>query len=84
MSLDILKKELEAELLITNWSPSRAELREIAKRLKEFDGTPSKSNVELIVHDVIGAYEAMTLEGVDNSDLTTLLLLATRTASSDD
>jgi hypothetical protein len=84
MSLDVLKKELEAALLITDWSPSTAELKEIAIRLKAFKGIPSKANIGNIVLEVVGSYEAMALEGVDNSDLTTLLLLATKTASSDD
>lgn len=84
MSLDILKKELEAALLITKWSPSTAELKEIARRLKAFNGEPSKVNIEKIVLEVVGSYEAMDLQGVDNSDLTTLLLLATRTVTSDD
>jgi hypothetical protein len=84
MSLDILKKELEAALLITDWSPSTAELKEIARRLKAFKGEPSKTNIANVVLGVVGSYEAMVLKGVDNSDLTTLLLLATKTASSDD
>lgn len=84
MSLDILKKELEAALLITDWSPSTAELKEIARRLKAFKGEPNKANIAHVVLEVVGSYEAMSLEGVDNSDLTTLLLLATKTASSDD
>ncbi|MCK9394458.1 MAG: hypothetical protein M0Q44_02580 [Methylobacter sp.] len=84
MSLNNLKKELESALLITNWSPTDSELREVAKRLKEFRGEPSKANIAKVVLEVVGTYEAMSLEGVDNSDLTTLLLLATKSASSDD
>lgn len=84
MGLEILKKELESALLITDWSPSETELKEIAKRLKAFNGEPSKANIGGIVSEVVGSYEAMLLSGVDNSDLTTLLLLATKTASSDD
>lgn len=84
MSLEKFKKELESALMITDWAPSIVELEEIAKRLKAFRGEPSKSNIANIVHDVVGSYEEMCLEGVDNSDLTTLLLLATKTASTDD
>lgn len=84
MSLNILKNELESALLITKWSPTERDLKEIAKRLKEFRGKPTKTNIESIVLDVVGSYEAVTLEGEDNSDLTTLLLLATKTASSND
>lgn len=84
MSLDKFKKKLEADLLITEWSPSTAELREIARRLAAFNGDPSKSNISRVVLEVVGSYEAMFFEGVDNSDLTTLLLLATKTVTSDD
>lgn len=84
MSLNILKKELESALLITKWSPTDRDIKEIAKQLKEFRGEPTKTNIERIVLGVVGSYEAITLEGEDNSDLTTLLLLATKTASSND
>lgn len=79
MSTENLKKELEATLLITNWSPTESDLKEIARRLKGLKGTPSKSDVEKVVHDVVGSYECMILEGVDNTDLTTLLIMATKT-----
>ncbi|EHJ9977319.1 hypothetical protein VPH80_004644 [Vibrio parahaemolyticus] len=84
MSLQILKKELESALLITSWSPSDADLKEIAKKLREFEGQPNKGNISSIVLSVVGSYESILLEGVDNSDLTTLLLLATKTDASDD
>ncbi|OOE77101.1 hypothetical protein [Salinivibrio sp. ML290] len=84
MSLQILKKELESALLITSWSPSDADLKEIATKLREFEGQPNKGNISRIVLSVVGSYESMLLEGVDNSDLTTLLLLATKTDASDD
>lgn len=78
MSTENLKKELEATLLITNWSPTESDLKEIARRLKGLKGAPSKSDVEKVVHDVVGSYEYMILEGVDNTDLTTLLIMATK------
>lgn len=84
MSLQILKKELESALLITSWSPSDADLKEIVKKLREFEGQPNKGNISSIVLSVVGSYESISLEGVDNSDLTTLLLLATKTDASDD
>jgi len=84
MSLNILKNELESALLITKWSPTEKELEEIARRLKEFRGKPTKANIGKIVLDVVGSYEAITLEGEDNSDLITLLLLATKMASNND
>ncbi len=84
MSLQILKKELESALLITSWSPSDADLKEIARKLREFEGKPNKGNISRIVLSVVGSYESILLGGVDNSDLTTLLLLATKMDSSDD
>ncbi|CAM4418620.1 hypothetical protein F901_01614 [Acinetobacter dispersus] len=79
MSTENLKKELEAALLITNWSPSESELHEIARRIKNLNSTASKTEIEKIVLEVVGSYECMAMEGVDNTDLTTLLLMATKT-----
>ncbi len=84
MSIQLLKKELESALLITSWSPSDDQLRDIAQKLREFKGKPNKVNISKVVLSVIDSYESMMLEGVDNSDLTTLLLLATKTDTSDD
>ncbi|WP_033849393.1 hypothetical protein [Acinetobacter sp. 826659] len=79
MSIENLKKELEAALLITKWSPTESELHEIARRIKCSSSATSKTDIEKIVLDVVGSYECVTMEGVDNSDLTTLLLMATKT-----
>lgn len=79
MSMENLKRELEAALLITDWSPTEYELREIASRIKRLGGAVSKTDIEKVVYEVVGSYECMILEGVDNTDLTTLLLLATKT-----
>lgn len=81
MSIENFKKELEATLLITNWSPTENELHEIASRIKISSGSTSKTDIEKIVLDVVGSYECMTMEGVDNTDLTTLLLMATKTTT---
>jgi len=79
MSTENLKKELEAALLITKWSPTERELHEIARRIKSLSSATSKADVEKIVLDVVGSYECVSMEGVDNTDLTTLLLMATKT-----
>lgn len=79
MSMENLKRELEAALLITDWSPTEDELREISQRIKGLGGSASKADIEKVVYDVVGSYECMALGGVDNTDLTTLLLLATKT-----
>lgn len=79
MSLNNFKKELESILLITEWSPSHRELELIASRLRELKGTPTKNDVATSVLEIVGSYKSMFFEGIDNSDLTTLLLLATKT-----
>jgi hypothetical protein len=79
MSMENLKKELEAALLITDWSPTEADLNEIARRIKSLGGLALKADLEKIVYDVVGSYECMMMEGIDNTDLTTLLILATKT-----
>lgn len=79
MSIENLKKELEATLLITEWSPTEVDLNEIARRIKALGGSASKADIERIVYDVVGSYECMMMEGIDNTDLTTLLILATKT-----
>ena len=78
MSIENLKKELEASLLITDWSPTDADLNEIVRRMKSLGSSASKGDIEKIVYDVVGPYECMIMEGIDNTDLTTLLLLATK------
>ncbi|ELL0573397.1 hypothetical protein Q6U63_002724 [Vibrio fluvialis] len=84
MSIENLKKELEAALLITDWSPTEAELNEIARQMKSLGSSASKGDIEQIVYEVVGPYECMIMEGIDNTDLTTLLLLATKVTKSSD
>lgn len=84
MSAENLKKELEAVLLITDWAPTEHDLQEIARRIKSLEISASKADIEKIVHDVVGSYGCMILEGIDNSDLTTLLLMATKAMDNDD
>ena len=78
MNIDLLKKELETALGIISWEPSDDDIREIAERLKKFKGEPTKSNIEKIVLEVVGSCQCMSMEGLDNSDLNTLLILATK------
>ena len=84
MSLDYFKNELEAALMITTWSPTEHQLKEIAKKIKEFKGEPTTANIAKLVLEVVGSYESISMQGIDNSDLTTLLLLATKTVPSND
>lgn len=78
MSIHEFKTKLESALMIIKWSPTDAQLYEIAKKLKEFKGSPTKANISKIVLSVVNTYEARVFEGVDNSDLTTILILATK------
>lgn len=84
MSTESLKNELEAALSITDWSPTESQLNEIARQIRSLDSAASKTNIEKIVLDVVGSDTCMTMEGVDNTDLTTLLLMATKTTNNDD
>ncbi|RJF37550.1 hypothetical protein [Pseudoalteromonas gelatinilytica] len=79
MSTENLKKELEAALSITDWSPTESELHEIARRINSLSCAAPKIDIEHIVLDVVGSIEFISMEGADNTDLTTLLLLATKT-----
>ncbi|EOB4124485.1 hypothetical protein ACGLQO_002133 [Vibrio vulnificus] len=84
MSYSNLKKELESALLITKWSPTDQQLELIAEGLKQLKPGAKRIDVERVVLDVVGSYEGIALEGADNSDLTTLLLLATKPGNPDD
>lgn len=79
MSIQNLKREIEAALQITNWSPTENHLHEISARIMRLDSSASKADIAKIVNDVFGSYQSLNLDGVDNTDLTTLLLLATKT-----
>lgn len=79
MSIENLKKELEAVLLITKWEPTEKDLILISHKINSLQGKVSKSDIEKIVLEVVGSYKCISLEGVDNTDLTTLLLMATKT-----
>lgn len=78
MSIANLKNEIESVLLITNWSPSESDLYEISTKIKVSSSTLTKRKLEEIVYSVVGSFEQMILEGVDNSDLTTILMMATK------
>lgn len=79
MSTENLKKELEAVLSITKWEPTEKDLTLIAQKIENLRGRASKSDIAKIVLEVVGPYKCIFLEGIDNTDLTTLLLMATKT-----
>ena len=78
MNIKNLKIQLEKSLRITKWSPSENELKLIASRLRELPENSTRNDVSNIVLQVVGTYDCGLFEGVDNSDLTTLMLLATK------
>jgi hypothetical protein len=73
--------ELERQLKIHSWKPSDAQIQVIASVIKQ------RSIVrELITADILGIVQTYAdvdsffiMDGIDHSDLTTLLLLATKT-----
>lgn len=78
MSLKDFQKELELTLFIRDWSPSDIQLMLIAENIRNLGNFPTKSQIVEIVQDVISSNIQIALEGLDNSDLTTLLMLATK------
>lgn len=84
MNIIEFKKEVEKTLLITDWSPSNSDLISIAIAIQQTKGFISKAGLEKIVIDVVGSYEALIMEGVDNTDLTTLLQMAMKIEKNDD
>ena len=79
-SLTDFKAELERTLRIVKWDPSERDLMTIARRAAS---TRSNSPADLtsIVVEVYPNARFLNLEGLDNSDLRTLLALATAAAT---
>lgn len=69
------KKHLEQLCGIAAWSPTTTQLEEIAGRIKT-EGAQDVAAVQEIVHAVYPGATYLMLEGVDNSDVRTLLALA--------
>jgi len=83
MNLEELKKQLEREFLITKWNPTDSQLQEIAYKISLLKEPICKQDVNKIILEVHGSIECIVLEGMDNSDLSTLLLLATNNTNND-
>ena len=73
-----MKKELEKLLGIVKWAPTEQQLVELARRIRLAKRPLAIDDVSEIVLSVVQKYEAMFLEGLDNSDLKMLLMLATK------
>lgn len=69
------KKHLEQLCGIAAWNPTTAQLEEIARRIKT-EGVQDVAAVQGIVQTVYPGATYFALEGVDNSDVRTLLALA--------
>lgn len=74
--LILLKDKIQQKLNIYTWNPSENILRRIATRIAKLNKEPSKQELSRIVHSEYGEYKTIICEGVDNSDLITLLKLA--------
>lgn len=78
MTILNLKREIEATLLIKSWSPSESELREISRKIWEVRGRLTRAKLAEIVSSVVGSFTHAVMDGLDNSDLTTILMMATK------
>lgn len=78
MTTNNLKKEIEAILQITKWSPTESHLIEISRKIKARGRNLTKNELGKIIHSIVGSFECGAMEGLDNSDLTTLLMMATK------
>lgn len=79
-SLAQFQKSLEISCRIARWSPSDSDLKEIARRISIFR-PDSPSDAASIVNKVCPNTLFSVMEGLDNSDLRTLLALATAAAT---
>lgn len=77
--LDELKKELEVTCKIYNWNPSVKQLSNISNKIKELyshNKSISLDEITGIVSTICPGALSLVQEGLDNSDLNTLLALA--------
>ena len=74
--LILLKAEIQRKLNIFTWNPSENIISRIATRIAQLGKEPSKQELSRIVQSEYGEYKTIICEGVDNSDLITLLKLA--------
>jgi hypothetical protein len=81
MDVHSLKSTLEKICKIASWNPTPSQLEAIANKLSNASPT-SREDVEAVVISVCPNTSFMILEGVDNSDIRTLLALAIQIANS--
>jgi hypothetical protein len=75
MNYNALKMEIEKACMIASWQPSQQQIEKIANEISRTKPT-SESEVEGIVASICPDTIFTCLEGVDNSDVRTLLALA--------
>ncbi|MCH1783508.1 hypothetical protein [Psychrobacter glaciei] len=75
-NLNRFKKSLETHLNIVKWSPTEQQVQNILEALQH---NCTKEEVLQVVFDVYGEDIIFSaFEGIDNSDINSLLLLATK------
>jgi len=79
-NLSQFRNELERQLRIHKWDPTDAQLKVIASVIKRRSDARNLDAAEIlgIVQIYAKVDDFFIMEGVDNSDLETLLLLATK------
>ena len=83
MSISSLKLHLERYCKVASWSPTPAQLLEIAIAIREQAQSAKPltvSRLQTIIIEKSPGVRFHLLEGADNSDLATLLVLAKNTA----
>lgn len=76
-----LKEEIVKVCGVISWKPTDKQLLEIAKKLSELN-SPSVNDVHAVVGSVCPDETYLCLEGIDNSEVQTLLAIAIRVAKS--
>ncbi|TPG73746.1 hypothetical protein [Pseudomonas mandelii] len=77
MDLQALKSYIETAFKFVGWHPSDKQLQEIARRIRTSQPLTQEALVE-IVEDVSPHHTVWAVEGIDNTDLDTLLMMATK------
>ncbi|GGF76544.1 hypothetical protein GCM10011332_33180 [Terasakiella brassicae] len=87
MNLKDIKKEIERCAQIVEWSPTDTEIQRISEVLAKKHSLGhelSKNDLLDIVQEIIGPVLVMLNEGIDNTDLKTLLKLCTKPNNNDE
>ncbi|WP_119738997.1 hypothetical protein [Pseudomonas sp. Larv2_ips] len=79
--LEQLKEEILKVCRILNWKPTDVELVEIARQLSKLH-SPTLQDVHVVVAKVCPDQLYLDLQGIDNSEIKTLLALAIQVAKS--